>query len=54
MHTITRKSINKSWASAIAEPAKEFPVAQRCLRRHTQVGQPWRYTYVSLLTAIFR
>lgn len=28
MQTITRKSINKSWAGAIAEPAKEFPLTQ--------------------------
>jgi carotenoid cleavage dioxygenase-like enzyme len=28
MHTITEKSTKKSWAGAIAEPAKEFPLTQ--------------------------
>ncbi|WP_414514995.1 carotenoid oxygenase family protein [Nostoc sp. PCC 9305] len=28
MQTITKKSINNSWAGAIAEPAKEFPLTQ--------------------------
>ncbi|MHC5827101.1 MAG: carotenoid oxygenase family protein, partial [Nostoc sp.] len=28
MHTIEKKSIEKGWAGAIAQPAKEFPLTQ--------------------------